>query len=487
MKIAVIGAKGLPAKQGGIETYCQELYPQLVAQGHSVDLFARPSYTESPWFSNYDYKGVRVICLPSLPLRGLDAFTSSAFGAIATLFKDYDIVHFHALGPSLFCWLPRLTSNAGVVVTCQGLDWQRAKWGKFSSALIRWGEKAAVKYADEIVVVSKALESYFLDTYGLETKYIPNAPGKYSDSDPDFAYINSLGLTKGRYVLFLGRLVPEKRPELLLKAFQKLQPQGWKLALAGGNSDTTDYISQMEKMAQGNPNILFTGELHGEHLAEVVRGAGLFVLPSDLEGLPLVMLEVMREGVPVLASDIPAHCQLIGNDRGMLFKAGNVDDCCRSLEKALSQPEELALMAENAQDNVKVNYNWKKITYDNLSLYAKIANLTGLANSTANGNGFSHSNGNGQVSLSNGTFDITEGLALQSPAMELTPEKNQQLQTYLREITNLLCEEASQSEITDQKHFKQNLRQQILQQIDLQLDRYLTENQPDFSQVSVNK
>lgn len=486
MKIAVIGAKGLPAKQGGIERYCQELYPQLVAQGHSVDLFARPSYTETAWFSSYDYQGVKVICLPSLPIRGLDAFTSSAFGALATLFKSYDIVHFHALGPALFCWLPRLASQAGVVVTCQGLDWQRAKWGKLSSNLIRWGEKAAVKYADEIVVVSKDLETYFHRTYRLATNYIPNAPGQYVDSNPECPYLNSLGLNKQGYVLFLGRLVPEKRPDLLIQAFQKLQPSGWKLALAGGNSDTTEYKNQLVKMAGGNPNIIFTGELQGECLAEIVRGAGLFVLPSDLEGLPLVMLEVMREGIPVLASDIGAHRQLIGQDqdRGLLFEAGNIADCQEVLGQALSEPQDLAVMASKAQQHVKVNYNWDKITYENLSLYAKIANLPSLVKPISE-NGVQLNNN--QVSWEPVPLSTSAPELLDLSTVKLTPEKNQQLQTYLNQITTLLYEEVHEDGETNREDFEQNLRQRILEQVNLQLNHCLSKQKQELNQVSLNK
>lgn len=371
MKIAVIGVKGLPAKQGGIENYCAEVYPRMVAQGHSVDLFARSSYTDSAWLDSYDFQGVQVRSLPSLPLRGIDAFISSALGAIASSKTKYDIVHFHALGPSLFSWLPKLASRAKVVVTCQGLDWQRAKWGNTSSSLILMGEKTAVRHADEIIVVSKNLQSYFFQTYGRQTVYIPNAPASYAESDPNFAYGTSLGLNQGKYLLFLGRLVPEKRPDLLIEAFQALKPAGWKLVLAGGVSDTTLFTSKLSDLAQGNPDIIFAGEIRGTRLAEIVRGAGLFVLPSDLEGLPLSMLEAMSQGVPVLASDIPPHQQLINDQRGVLFQAGDINSCIQGLEWAIANPQEMAVMAKKAQQHVEKYYNWDHITAENLRIYTK--------------------------------------------------------------------------------------------------------------------
>ena len=372
MKVAVIGAKGLPAKQGGIEHHCEELYPRMVEQGHSVDLFARSSYTGNISLHQYDVRGVQVVSLPCLNLKGMDALLSSALGAIASSGTRYDIIHFHAIGPSLFSWLARFASTAKVVVTCHGLDWQRSKWSKASSYLLRLGERAAVRFADEIVVVSEELRSYFKRTYGRETIYIPNAPSQLGESDPNFSYGSSLGLKQGRYILFLGRLVPEKCPDLLIKAFQTLQPLDWKLVLVGGTSDTDEYTSQIVNMTANSTNIVFTGELKGASLAEIIRGAGLFVLPSELEGLPLAMLEAMQAGVPVLASDIPVHKQLIGEKRGMLFCVNQVESCVRCLDWAIYHPQELATMAKRAQQYVQATFNWDDITTETLRLYYKL-------------------------------------------------------------------------------------------------------------------
>ncbi|WP_017317906.1 glycosyltransferase family 4 protein [Mastigocladopsis repens] len=372
MKIAVIGAKGLPPKQGGIEHYCAEVYPRMVKQGHCVDLFARSSYTDCSWHDRYDYEGVQVISLPGLTLRGVDAFITSALGAVAASATKYDIIHFHALGPSLFTCLPRLVNSAKIVVTCQGLDWQRAKWGSFSTRVIQLGEKAAVRFAHGLVVVSDALQSYFGQTYGRNTVYIPNAPASYGESDPSFGYGTQLGLQQGRYMLFLGRLVPEKRPDLLVDAFSAMSAPGWKLVLAGGVSDTKLFTSQLLEKVANNRNIVFAGELRGQRLWEIVRGAGLFVLPSDVEGLPLAMLEAMREGIPVIASDIPPHKQLISGGRGKLFEAGNLTCCIRSLEWAIHHPQELVGMAVNAQRHVQLNYSWDHITSETLKLYTTL-------------------------------------------------------------------------------------------------------------------
>jgi glycosyltransferase involved in cell wall biosynthesis len=372
MKIAIIGTKGLPPKQGGIEHYCAELYPRIVAKGHSVDLFARSSYTDSCNFNSYEFQGIQVINLPGLPLRGVDAFMTSALSVILAARKPYDIIHFHALGPSLFTHLSKILSPAKVVVTCQGLDWQRAKWGKLSSNLIYQGERAAVKHADRIVVVSKALQSYFLKEYGRETIYIPNAPASYVECNSHFLYGKQLNLEPKRYMVFLGRLVPEKRPELLIEAFLKLKYPNWKLVIVGGISDTKLYTEKLLNMIAGNPNIIFAGELWGEKKTEIIQNAGLFVLPSDLEGLPLAMLEAMNQGIPVVASNIPPHQQLIGNNRGILFQAGSIDKCIDSLNWAIQHPKQMQKMAENAKQNVQKNYSWESIATEHLQLYSDI-------------------------------------------------------------------------------------------------------------------
>ncbi|WP_066424241.1 glycosyltransferase family 4 protein [Anabaena sp. 4-3] len=376
MKIAVIGAKGIPPKQGGIEHYCAEIYPRMVSQGHSVDLFARSSYTDIAGWDTYDYEGVQVISLPGLNYAGMDALVTSAMGAIASTGKKYDIIHFHALGPSLFTCIPRIADSAKIVVTCHGLDWQRAKWGSLSTKMIQLGEKAGVRFSHGMVVVSQALQAYFAQTYGKETVYIPTAPANYGQSDPNFTYGTNLGLEKGRYILFLGRLVPEKRPDLLIDAFSALKPKGWKLVLAGGVSDTKTFTAELLKKVANQENILLAGELRGSRLWEIVRGAGLFVLPSDLEGLPLSMLEAMKEGIPVLGSDIPPHQQLLGDNRGMLFEAGNLNSCVSALDQALNNPQKLALMAHNAEKHVSSNFSWDSITAENLKLYAKVLNTS---------------------------------------------------------------------------------------------------------------
>ena len=368
MKIAVVGVKQLPPKQGGIEQACSELYPRMVQKGHAVDVYARATSTELGWFQKSRYHDVGVISLPSFNRRGMDAMATSALGAVMGS-HSYDVVHFHAVGPALFSCIPRLLSpRAKIVMTCHGLDWQRAKWGSFAKRWLEAGEQMAVRCADEIIVVSEALKDYFWQRYQRPTHYIPNAPAAYAETN-GFDFGQSLGLTPQKFMVFLGRLVPEKCPELLVQAFQQSRPQGWKLVLIGGNSDTSDYTQNLRQMAASNPEVVLTGQLQGKRLAEVMRGAGLFVLPSYLEGMPLAMLEAMTEGIPVLASDIPPHQQLLDNGRGICFETGSVEDCARQINWAIQHPSARREMALNAQQYADLYHSWEHITSETLKIY----------------------------------------------------------------------------------------------------------------------
>lgn len=391
MRIAVIGSKGLPPHQGGIEHHCAEIYPRMVAAGHRVDLYARSSYNRqamgpvrggstahAKFYAKSQmrvYEGVNIITVPSIPLKGIDALACSGLSAAIALRKPYDIVHFHALGPSLFTPIPKLFSQTKVLTTCHGLDWKRAKWGAFSSRVIKAGEQTAVRFADRLVVVSEALQDYFYRTYGKEATYIENAPVAYAYSDRKFTYGLTLGLTPQRYLVFVGRLVPEKRVELLLEAFKRLQPQGWKLVVVGDTSDTSAFTTQLLKISEGHPGIVFTGELQGQQLAEIVRGAGLFVLPSDVEGLPLALLEAMQEGIPAVVSDIPVHRQMVGLDRGITFKAGDLEDFQDRLGWAITHLQQMQLMASRAGVYVRSHHNWNTITRKYIALYESLLDV----------------------------------------------------------------------------------------------------------------
>lgn len=321
LNIAMFGQKRIPSREGGVEIVVEELCTRMVAQGHNVTCYNRGGHHVSG--SEYDskrlkeYKGIKLKTVPTIEKKGLAAVSSSFFAALCCAFGKYDVVHIHAEGPAFFAWLPKMFGKK-VIVTIHGLDWQREKWkGGFGSKFIHQGEKNAVKYADEIIVLSKGVQDYFEKTYGRKTVFIPNGVSNHIEREPQIIK-NKFGLGKDEYILFLGRLVPEKGIKYLIEAFKQVDTEK-KLVIAGGSSDTSEFENEMKELAKEDKRILFTGFVQGQELEELYSNAYVYVLPSDLEGMPLSLLEAMSYGNCCLVSDIP-ECVDVVEDKALIFQ-----------------------------------------------------------------------------------------------------------------------------------------------------------------------
>jgi len=309
LRIAMIGQRGLPATYGGIEHHVDEIGRRLVERGHDVTVFCRNNYVDD---RSPEYHGIRLRHLPTVGTKHLDAVMHSAVSTLAALPGRYDIVHYHALGPGVMAPLPRYLTRSKVVLTVHGLDHQRAKWGSGSKAALRAAAWMSGHVPDVTVVVARFLGDYYRDTYGRETVYIPNGVAEPTWR-PAKQIVDQYGLEAGSYLLFLGRLVPEKAPDVLIRAFRGLDGDQ-RLVIAGGSSFTTDYVDELHQLAKGDPRVLFTGYVYGEVLDELYSNAAGFVLPSLLEGLPLTLLEAASYGTPVIASTIPPHLEVLGEE-----------------------------------------------------------------------------------------------------------------------------------------------------------------------------
>lgn len=306
--------------------------------------------------------------VPTIDRKGLAAVTSSFFGCLAAAFGPYDVVHIHAEGPAMFSWLPRLTGKR-VVLTVHGLDWARDKWkGSFGSWYIHTGEKTGARFAHEIIVLNHSTQKYFQDTYGRATRYIPNGVNPVAPAAPDIIR-EKYGLEKDSYILYLGRMVPEKGCHYLVDAFKKLHTDK-KLVIAGGSSDTHWYIDQLKEQAGGDDHIIFTGFVDGALREELYSNAYLFVLPSDLEGMPLCLLEAMSYGNCVITSDIE-ECYNVIHDNGIVFRKGDVDDLAQKLTYALEHPNAVRMFKWLAAEYVCTRFPWDKIVVETLDLYQK--------------------------------------------------------------------------------------------------------------------
>lgn len=366
----MFGHKRIPSREGGVEIVVEELAARMAALGHQVTCYNRGGHhvsgREFDGEKRREYRGISLRTVPTLDKKGLAAVTSSFFAALCAAFSDAQVVHIHAEGPALFSWIPRLTGKR-VVVTVHGLDWQRQKWkGGFGEKYIRLGERSAVKFAHEIIVLSQNVQQYFLNTYGRETKWVPNGVNP-PEILPAEEITERFGLEKDGYFLFLGRLVPEKGVHYLIEAFRNTKTNK-KLVIAGGVSDTDAYADKLRTMADGDERILFTGFVQGNLLGELYSNAWVYVLPSDTEGMPLSLLEAMSYGNCCLVSDIP-ECAEVVETAAELFPAGNVQALTDALQKLSEDTQTIRARKANARDYVCSRFNWDRITEKTLELY----------------------------------------------------------------------------------------------------------------------
>lgn len=368
LNIAMLGHKRIPSREGGVEVVVEELSKRMVKRGHQVTCYNRKGHHVSG--KEYDgkilkeYKGVRIKTVPAIESKGLSALISSIFASVKIAFSKYDLVHFHAEGPCAMLWLPKLFGKK-CIATIHGLDHQRAKWGKLGKIYILAGEKVAVKYADEIIVLSQAMQEYFLDTYGRKTVFIPNGVTRPILREAD--EIKKWGLEKDNYILFLGRLVPEKGLEYLLKAFKEVHTDK-RLVIAGGTSDSGDFTERCMKMAEDDERIFFTDFVQGRVLEELYSNAYIYVLPSDLEGMPLSLLEAMSYGNCCVTSDIK-ECSEVMEDHGICFPKGDVEALRKILQGLCNMPEGVEEYRKTAAEFICEKYNWDQVVEETLSLY----------------------------------------------------------------------------------------------------------------------
>lgn len=369
MKIAMIGHKRVPSREGGVEIVVEELATRLVEEGHRVDIYNRIGKNIQDKDADKgkkklkNYKGIRIINIPTINKKGIDAFLYSLIASFRALFGKYDVIHYHAEGSCVMLWLPHLFKKK-IVVTIHGLDWQRAKWGGLATKYIKFGEKCAVKYADEIIVLSKNLKKYFKDTYNRDTQFIPNGVNQPIIKEANIIK-QKLNLEKNNYILFLARIVPEKGLHYLIEAFGQINTK-MKLVIAGGGSHTNSYLEEIKKKVERDKRIIMTGFVQGEELEELFSNCYLYCLPSDVEGMPISLLEAMSYGKNCLISDIDENVQVVGK-YGITFEKSNVNDLKNKLIECLQGKYRYD---ENEIANyVLEKYNWNEIVNKTLKVY----------------------------------------------------------------------------------------------------------------------
>ena len=371
LKIAMIGHKQIPSREGGIEIVVGELATRMAEQGNDITVYNRKIRHVSDKNmkvvknENLEYKGVKIISVPTIDKRGLAAISSSFFATLKAIFGHYDCIHYHAEGPSVMLIIPHLL-KIRTVVTIHGLDWSRAKWGGFAVKYLKLGEKIAAKYADEIIVLSKNVQKYFKNTYERDTVYISNGIEKPKKIKAEII-TKKWGLIKNEYILFLGRIVPEKGLDYLIKAYKKVKSNK-KLIIAGGSSDTDEFLKAIKESAKDDSRIKFIGFVHGQELEELYSNSYMYCLPSDIEGMPISLLEAMSYGNCCLVSDIP-ECAEVVEDRGVTFEKGNIEDLREKMQSLCYNEKLVEEFKENASDFICSKYNWDDVVEQTVPLY----------------------------------------------------------------------------------------------------------------------
>lgn len=368
MRIAMIGHKRYGSREGGVEVVVTELARRMAALGHEVTCYDRSGADvmtgDAADCRECTVDGVRVVPVKTIDKKGLAALSSSIFATLAAIKDKPDVIHYHAEGP---CVPLPLAKRAGIrtVATIHGLDWQRAKWGKLASTYIKMGERAATK-ADGLIVLSKSAQSYFEGAYDRTATLIPNGI-EAKQPRPANLISERWGLEEGSYLLYLGRLVPEKRPELLIEAFKRLDTNK-RLVIAGGGSDTSEFEASLREAAQGDPRILFTGFVSGGPLEELYSNCCAYVLPSDVEGMPMSLLEAMAHGRCCATSDIPECADVLAGN-GVTFDKGSADSLQSALKGLLADSGRAAALGAAAKAHVEKTYNWDSVVERTLAVY----------------------------------------------------------------------------------------------------------------------
>ena len=368
-KIAMVGQKRIPSREGGVEIVVDEISTRLTERGYHVDAYNRSGYHVSG--KQFDekrgkiYNGIRLITIPTFKNSSLNAIVYSFLASIRVLFGKYGVIHYHAEGPCVMLGIPKFFGKR-VVATIHGLDWQRAKCGNFASRVLKFGEKQAAQKANAIIVLSRNVQDYFKDQYNRETIFIPNGIDKPCLRESR-EITKRFGLKGNDYILFLARLVPEKGAHYLIEAYKQLKTDK-KLVIAGGDSHASEYMEKIYQSVEESDNIVMTDFVQGRMLEELYSNAYVFVQPSDIEGMAMTLLEAMSYGNCCLVSDIPENTEVV-EDKALSFCKGDVEDLKEKLQYLLENESVVKNYKEKSSAFICEKYNWEDVVDRTIQVY----------------------------------------------------------------------------------------------------------------------
>lgn len=368
MKISFIGQKGIPANSGGVERYVEDLAERVLKLGNEVVVYTRPYYTSTDL---KEYKGIKLVSLPSIHTKHLDAITHTFLATIHACFKGTDVIHYQSIGAALVSWIPKaFKPKIRIISTLQSKDYEHQKWGSFAKFILRLGETMMCRFSDEIIVVTEPMKQYVQKNYNMPVHYIPNGSNLYEAGGVET--IKQWGLEPKQYIVAISRLVRHKGLGYLVQAYKHLGLTDKRLVIVGDGSFTDDYVRELKTLVGDDERIIFTGQQTGQTLAELYDNAYLFVQPSESEGLSLALLEAMARRLPVLVSNINENIEAIG-DAGFIFENKNVDDLREKLRFILTESELAQEKGEAGRKRIEEKFNWDKIAQEVVTVYNSAA------------------------------------------------------------------------------------------------------------------
>lgn len=365
LKIAIVGIRGLPPRYGGGETASHELGRRLVERGHEVTVYCRYHNTEPPRPAEYD--GMALVHLPSWHTKNLDTPTHIILCAIdLVLHRRADLVLLSGVGTTFIIPLLRLFGMRSVM-WADGQDWKRGKWGGFARWFLKTSAQACCRISDGIVTDTTVAHRFYREEFDRRTTYIPYGANVEEVSGTET--LQQYGVEPGRYVLFVGRLIPEKGVHYLIEAFEDLDTE-YKLVIVGDSPYTPDYVQRLRSTK--DPRIVFTGYLFGDGFKQLMKNCRVYVQPSDIEGTSPVLLTAMGHGRPVVVNGIPENLATVG-EAGRSFPPGNVAELRRILEEILDEPETLEELGEKSLHRVQTHYSWERIADEFQDLFRALS------------------------------------------------------------------------------------------------------------------
>ena len=349
MRIALLGIRGIPARYGGFETNAEITAQALVERGHEVVVYCRGSQKDNP----RQWKGIKLTYLPSVETKNLSTISHTLFSVLHSIFRKFDVVHMYNVGNAFFIPMLRIFGKK-VVMSVDGVEWRRKKYGVFSSAWMHLSERVAQIFANKIIVDSHKVGEYYKSQYNTETEYIPYG-SKIYNGGPKTGILEEYGLEPQNYMLFVGRFMPEKGVDKLLESFRKVKTD-MPLVVVGDNPYDKNYVKHLKEIAP--ENTLFTGSVYNAPVAELYVNSYLFVSPSELEGTSPALLEAMGAGTCVVVNGIPEQLETVG-DSGVHYRVNDLDDLTRKMQHLVDNREYRDAMAKKAQERVGKNYRWE--------------------------------------------------------------------------------------------------------------------------------